>query len=342
MLRRVLSFVLPVLIFISSSSFTFDTTAKSKKQPLKTIIIDAGHGLPDPGAEGKYSTESQITLAIANQVGSRLKETLPDCNIIFTRTDANLPNGITDRNVANHYRARMANENHGDLFIAIHVNSLQERYERRIEGYREETYHTYVGKGKKKKKVTKTRSVPIYRSYKLPCSRKGTETYIWAVNKYDQKQQSVGTREDEASGENGDSAVIVNDSPDARILASLRTKKFFDQSLAIASFVEDEFKKEGRTSYGVKQRNNKGIWVLQATNMPSILVETGFICTPEEEDYLNSEKGVNEVSYAIMRAVLRYKQLLETGSAAPLETPVDSTITTGTPVDSTITTGTNL
>jgi len=82
----------------------------------------------------------------------------------------------------------------------------------------------------------------------------------------------------------------------------------------MASFVEEEFRKEGRPSNGVKQRNNQGIWVLQATNMPSILVETGFICNPAEEDYLNSEKGQNEITYAIMRAVLRYKHLIETGS----------------------------
>ncbi|HEX8332104.1 MAG TPA: N-acetylmuramoyl-L-alanine amidase, partial [Segetibacter sp.] len=89
------------------------------------------------------------------------------------------------------------------------------------------------------------------------------------------------------------------------------TKKYFDNSLRIATFVEEEFQKLGnRPSYGVKQRN-EGILVLHATNMPSILVETGFICNYDEEDYLNSEKGQNELSYAMMRAVLRYKLSLE-------------------------------
>ncbi len=134
------------------------------------------------------------------------------------------------------------------------------------------------------------------------------------MNKYDQKQQSVGSRDDDDQFGEHDSTGSFFESPDAKILASLRTKKYFDQSLAIAKFVEEEFKKVGRTSYGVKQRNNEGIWVLQATNMPSILVETGFICNPEEEDYMNSEKGQNEISYAIMRAVLRYKHLVETGT----------------------------
>ena len=229
---------------------------------------------------------------------------MPDCNIIYTRTDENLPAGFTEVKPANRWRAQFANENHGDLFISIHVNDMEKRYTRKITS----------GRGKKKRRITKTKSVPIYKSYSLPCNREGTETYIWAVNKYDQKQQSVGSRDDDDQFGEHDTSVNYFESPDAKILASLRTKKYFDQSLAMASFVEEEFKKEGRNSYGVKQRNNEGIWVLQATNMPSILVETGFICNPEEEDYLNSEKGQNEITYAIMRAVLRYKQLIETGS----------------------------
>jgi N-acetylmuramoyl-L-alanine amidase len=307
--------ILPVLF-----SFATDPVDKTKKQTLKTIVIDPGHGLPNSNAEGKYSYESQLTLQIAMKLSERLKEVLPDCNVLLTRTDENLPGGLKDKNIANRWRANFANENKGDLFISIHVNDLEPRYQRKIEGYREETYTVTVGKGKKKRRVQKTRTVPIYKSYKLSCERSGTETYIWAVNKYDQKQNAVGNRDGEDQSGEHDSTGVLMDSPDAKILASLRTKKYFDQSLAMATFVEEEFKKVGRTSYGVKQRNNEGIWVLQATNMPSILVETGFICNFEEEDYLNSDKGQNELSYAIMRAVLRYKQLLETGSGIIAET----------------------
>jgi N-acetylmuramoyl-L-alanine amidase len=311
--------VLPVLF-----SFEKNASETPAKAALKTIVIDAGHGLPNSNAEGIYSYESQLTLEIALKLGQRLKEVLPDCNIVYTRTDENLPAGLKEVKAANRYRAQFANENHGDLFISIHVNSMEERYRREVVGHRSESYTTTVGKGRKKRRVQKTRSVPIYKSYKLPCSRIGTETYIWAVNKYDQKQKSVGARDDDDQFHEQDSSGAYEDSPDARILASLRTKKFFDQSLAVASFVEEEFKKLGRNSYGVKQRNSEGIWVLQATNMPSILVETGFICNPAEEDYLNSEKGQNELSYAMMRAVLRYKQLLETGSATLVENSLEN------------------
>jgi N-acetylmuramoyl-L-alanine amidase len=314
MIKRTCVIMLLFSVLSVLSSFARHLNHTPKRDILKTIIIDAGHGLPNSNARGNYSYESEITLAIALKIGQRLKEVLPECNILYTRTDENLPNGLTDPKQANRYRAQFANENRGDLFISIHVNSLKDRYERKIEGYRKETYTVSVGKGRKKRKTQKTRTVPIYKSYKLPCDRSGTETYIWAVNKYDQKQQSVGSRDDEEQFGEHDSASNFLESPDAKILASLRTKKYFDQSLTIANFVEEEFKKVGRPSYGVKQRNNEGIWVLQATNMPSILIETGFICNPEEEDYLNSEKGQNEISYGVMRAVLRYKHLIETGS----------------------------
>lgn len=314
MIKRVCAVILLFSILSIFSFFETNLNHTTNREAVKTIIIDAGHGLPDPGAQGKYSNEADIALAIAIHLGDRLKKLLPETNILFTRTGAELPGGNTDKDLANRYRARMANENHGDLFIAIHVNSLKDRFQRRIEGYRSETYTVSVDRGRKKRKVKKTRSVPIYRYYKLPCNRRGTETYIWAVDKYDQKQRSVGSRDDDEQFGEHDSTSNFFESPDAKILASLRTKKYFDQSLTIANFVEEEFKKVGRNSYGVKQRNNKGIWVLQATNMPSILVETGFICTPDEEDYLNSEKGRNEVSYAVMRAVLRYKHLIETGT----------------------------
>jgi N-acetylmuramoyl-L-alanine amidase len=321
--------VIPVFAFILLSSFTDSTTYPKQSPTLKTIIVDAGHGLPDGGARGNYSNESDITLAIAKKVGEKLKEVLPDCKIIYTRTDRNLPNGMSDKNAANRYRAKMANENHGDLYISIHVNSMAVKYRKEVVGHKKQTYRTYVGKGKSRKRVTKTRTVPVYKYYKLPCSNSGTETYIWAINKNDQKKEFVGSNEEMAAENDSTDVEMDFDSPEAKILASLRTKKYFNNSLLLATFVEDEFKKQGRSSAGVKQRNYMGIWVLQATAMPSILVETGFICNPDDEDYLNSDKGQNEVSYAVMRAVLRYKESLESGNIPAVTT--DSTATPANP-----------
>ena len=75
--------------------------------------------------------------------------------------------------------------------------------------------------------------------------------------------------------------------------------------------MEKEFVAVGRNSRGVKQRNDKGIWVLQATGMPSILIEIGFISNKNEEEYMNSEKGQEEIVSNIMTALKTYFQKLD-------------------------------
>ncbi|WP_153800105.1 N-acetylmuramoyl-L-alanine amidase family protein [Foetidibacter luteolus] len=302
-------------VIATLSSFIEVKDVPKPQETLRTIIVDAGHGLPDPGAKGKYSHESAVALAVALKLGKQLEENLPGCKILYTRTDENLPNGLTNKNEANRWRAKFSNDNRGDLFIAIHCNSTRANYHREKIGTRKETY--YKGKGKKRKKYT--RRVPIYRSWTTPSEVQGTETYIWAVNKNDQKKEYVGSMAEDTEGmSEEDSLAIANffDSPEAKILASLRTKKYFDKSKMLAELVEDEFVKGGRSSRGAKQRNEEGILVLAATAMPSVLVEIGFISNPEEEDYINSDKGQNEIVYAIMRAVLRYKENLGGGAAA--------------------------
>jgi N-acetylmuramoyl-L-alanine amidase len=88
-------------------------------------------------------------------------------------------------------------------------------------------------------------------------------------------------------------------------------QNFFKTSLHLADLVENEFVARGRYSRGVKQRNHTGIWVLQATGMPSILVELGFLSDTEEEKYLNSEKGQEETVDALVKAFRAYKQRIE-------------------------------
>lgn len=307
------TFLLSLTLFMATVLTSFapavDPLPAAFKPGLKTIIIDPGHGFPDGGAEGQYSNESSVALAIALKLGKELEEALPECKIIFTRTGENLPGGLKDKNEANRLRARMANEAHGDLFISIHLNSGGDRYSSKVVGYRTETYYS------KKSKKKKTRRVPIVKRTHLPGVVSGTETYVWAVAKNDLKKQFVGSAQEdgdeEDSGEKSDTTYHYFDSPEAKIMASLRTRKYFDNSCLIASYVEDEFTKTGRNSRGVKQRDWEAIWVLQATAMPSILVETGFINTPADEDYLNSEKGRDEVATSIKNAVVRYKAHLD-------------------------------
>ncbi|RFM27098.1 N-acetylmuramoyl-L-alanine amidase family protein [Deminuibacter soli] len=307
MIKKTFLLSVTLLLAVVLTSFAPVSLHETAAKPaLRTIVIDPGHGFPDGGAEGQFSNESSVALIIALKLGKLLEEELPDCKIVYTRTGENLPGGLKDKNEANRLRARMANEAHGDLFISIHLNEGGARYRSKVTGYRTETYYS------KKSKKKKTRRVPIVKRYRLPGVVSGTETYVWSVDKNDQKKQFVGSAEEEEhESEKGDSDYHYFDSPEAKIMASLRTRKYFDNSCLIASYVEEEFVKSGRSSRGVKQRDWEGIWVLQATAMPSILVETGFINTPADEAYLNSEKGQNEVSNCIKKAVLRYKAHLE-------------------------------
>ena len=117
------------------------------------------------------------------------------------------------------------------------------------------------------------------------------------------------------------SSCRARESPINSVIEIWDTKYFFKNSAQLASYVEEEFAKEGRQSFGVKQRNNKGIWVLQATGMPSILVETGFITNKEEEEYLNSDKGQQEVVETVVNAFRRYKSELENARHSQKATP---------------------
>ena len=65
----------------------------------------------------------------------------------------------------------------------------------------------------------------------------------------------------------------------------------------------------------VKQRNDKGIWVLQATAMPSILIEIGFISNNEEQTYMLSPEGQKEIVANIFTALKKYKEKLEEKAA---------------------------
>ncbi|HYF30070.1 MAG TPA: N-acetylmuramoyl-L-alanine amidase [Chitinophagaceae bacterium] len=297
------------------SSFGDAPVVAPQKPTLRTLIIDAGHGGRDQGAKGLISTEAAISLDIALKVGRAIEKEFPEIKVVYTRTSDQLPGNASDASHGNRIRAEMANQAKGDLFISIHCNAnaypAGGYYAKRIVGYKNKT--TYVGKGKKRRK--KTVKAPIYESYWVKNMTKGTETYIWAADRSGFKGSVIDQTEE--FGEDVQDSLNVLDltSPEAKIRAQLYEKQFFAKSALMASLVEDEFKKAGRLSKGVKQRNHKGIWVLQATGMPSILVETGFITNKEEEEYLVSEAGQDEITNNIVEAFRRYKRELETTRA---------------------------
>ena len=95
---------------------------------------------------------------------------------------------------------------------------------------------------------------------------------------------------------------------------------YLDQSILIAQKIQEQFRERvKRTDRGVKQTP---LWVTRATNMPSVLVELGFISNPNEEDFLNSEIGQSYMASAIFRAIKDYKNELELSSSNLVVTTV--------------------
>lgn len=93
------------------------TPAQRGKWSLDVIVIDAGHGGKDAGAEGVNGAyEKDVTLAIAKLVRARLNEILPSTKVVMTRD--------TDVFLELFRRTQIANEAGGKLFLSIHCNSM--------------------------------------------------------------------------------------------------------------------------------------------------------------------------------------------------------------------------
>lgn len=185
----------------------------------------------------------------------------------------------TDVFIPLHERANIANKAHADLFICIHLNS--------------------GGKG----------------AY-------GAETYVMGNHKTEDNLE-VAKREN--------SAILFEDdyqkkydgfdpnSPEANIIFSLYQSQFMNQSLLLASNIQEEFEEyAGRYNRGVKQA---GFLVLYKTAMPAVLIECGFLTHDPEEKFLAADKGQSTMATSIFRAFKEYKLDMENGAE---NTPVAS------------------
>jgi N-acetylmuramoyl-L-alanine amidase len=299
--RLILAFTYSTIALFTLLSF--HTVAQNSSKTLKRIIIDPGHGGTDPGANGKYSTEAAVSLAISLKLEAYIHDAIPDVEVVLTRT-TDIYNSVVEK-------ANIANAAKGDLFICIHTNSADPSRNREVIGHTNKTY-TVKKKGVKRKV---TRVVPLYKTTYTPSTARGTETFIYNVVKSDQRKDMANDAVDDVV-EKLDSVSekqikeLDAADPTRSMMVSLLTQQFFQRAASLALTIEEEFKAAGRISREAKQRQ-KGIWVLAAVQMPAVLVETGFISNPEDEDYLNSEEGQDQICEVITKSVLRYKNSLE-------------------------------
>lgn len=132
-------------IFLSVFVFIL-TTGKAKDQNQyistvslpasgKTVVIDAGHGVPDEGAQSSNgTTEAETNLKIALKLQNLLEQS--GCTVILTRSDENAIYDIDSKTLKQKKisdiknRVKIGNESSADIFVSIHLNKIpQSQYD---------------------------------------------------------------------------------------------------------------------------------------------------------------------------------------------------------------------
>lgn len=134
-------------VFIAIFAFTFQIASEKENAKVqnaipttatpvsgKTIIIDAGHGIPDEGAQSSSgTTEAETNLKIALKLQNLLETN--GCNVILTRSDENAiydldKTTLREKKISDiHNRVKIGNESSADIFVSIHLNKIpQQQY----------------------------------------------------------------------------------------------------------------------------------------------------------------------------------------------------------------------
>lgn len=138
----------------------------------------------------------------------------------------------------------------------------------------------------------------------------GTETYVMGLSKVAsnleaaKKENSVITLEKDYKQKYEG---FDPNSPETMIGMTLMQEEYLDNSISLASKVENSFEDLGKKirGGGVKQAP---FMVLHKAYMPRVLIEMGFISNTVEGNRLNSEDGQNEIARAIADAIISYKK----------------------------------
>lgn len=93
-------------------------------------------------------------------------------------------------------------------------------------------------------------------------------------------------------------------SAESYIMFEFLQDNYMTQSIEFASIIQNKFKASGRNDRGVRQ---DVFLVLRHTSMPSVLVELGFLTNKEEELYLKSDQGKEELANCLFKAFTQFK-----------------------------------
>lgn len=136
----------------------------------------------------------------------------------------------------------------------------------------------------------------------------GSETYVMGLNK-NSSNLAVAKSENAVITLEKDYKQKYEgfdpNNPSSMIGLTLMQEEYLDNSISLASKIQDQFAGLNKKTRGVKQAP---FMVLHKAYMPRVLIETGFISNPTEGAMLDSENGQQEIAQAIANAIISYKK----------------------------------
>lgn len=227
----------------------------------RVVVLDAGHGGPDPGAIGVSGIyEKDITLAAVREIKRALEETRR-YKVLLTRND--------DRFIRLRDRVDFARRANADLFVSVHADSVSGRDVR------------------------------------------GASVYTLSNRASDWEAAALAEKENKADliaglDLSGESSEVTN------ILIDLAQRETMNQSAGLAGHVVEHL----ADATGVLPNPHRfaGFAVLKAPDIPSVLIELGFLSNRSDERALQRSDNRKRVAAAVAKAIDAY--LTETMSAS--------------------------
>ena len=226
--------------------------------PKRTIVIDAGHGGIDPGAESIAGYhEKEITLATARLLRRALEDT-GRYKVVMTRD--------SDTYLKLHERVTRARAAHGDLFISLHADSVANAADR---------------------------------------TARGASIYTLSETASDAESERYAQRENRADAIGG---VDLGDQSDdvAGILVDLTVRESVNDGNRLAGMMADAFEHRGVSLLPNAPHRSAGFAVLKAPDIPSILIEMGYLSDIADARSLADPRHQAQIASAIVDGVDRY------------------------------------
>ena len=262
---------LSVIVLMFCCSVTLSAQNAVGELGLKTVVIDAGHGGKDPGAPGKTTSTSEkhIVLSVSKLLGDKIKAAYPDVKVVYTRS--------TDVFVELKERVNIAKRNKADLFISIHCNSNNS---------------------------SQPYGASVHILGPKSNNKNNQKDYFAASQSVAQRENSVMLLEDDYKTSYQD---FNPNSAESVISNSLLWSANYGSSLMFAAELDGAFRKAPFRESGYTGIHQDIFYLLWATNMPSVLLELGFISNPSDYNYLSSSSGQEKIAQRLFDAFKVYK-----------------------------------